>query len=76
MGLEPHLKRKPYGLDVTSVGMLLAVICIIYTLTALPIGCLTDRSNHGKGAGCRLRALMLCGWIITLASAFLIAPGA
>ena len=73
--LEPHLKLRPYGLNVTTVGMLLAAICLVYTLTALPIGWLTDMSNKGHSAGCRLRALMLCGWACTLCSSVLLAPG-
>ena len=73
--LEPHLKRHPYGLDVTQVGALLAAICIVYTLTALPVGWLTDRGLHGPNAGWKLRALMLLGWAITLVAAVLLAPG-
>ena len=46
--LEPHLKRHPFHLDVEPVGLLLALICLIYTLTALPVGWLTDRANKGS----------------------------
>lgn len=73
--LEPHLKQRPYHFDVTMVGMLLATICIVYTITALPIGWLTDRSNKGRGAGCRLRGLMVSGWVATLIAAALLTPG-
>ena len=74
--LEPHLKLRPYGLSVTQVGVLLACICIVYTLTALPTGWLTDRCNKSAaGAGCRLRAIMLSGWALTFLAAVLLAPG-
>ena len=73
--LEPHLKRHPFHLDVEPVGLLLALICLIYTLTALPVGWLTDRANKGSQAGCRLRVLMLSGWVCTLIAGVLLAPG-
>ena len=73
--LEPHLKLQPYRESVPEVGMLLSAICLVYTMTALPAGWLTDGANQGKQAGCRLRSIMLCGWALTLIAAFLLSPG-
>lgn len=72
---EPHLERHPYHFDVPASGMLLATICVLYTLTALPVGSLVDRLNQGARAGATLRGLMLCGWLATVGAAALLAPG-
>ena len=73
--LEPHLHRAPYHLDIAAVGDVLAAICFMYTVTALPIGWLVDQLNHGDHAACRLHAIMLAGWVVALVAAILLAPG-
>ena len=53
---EPHFAARPYSMSVTEVGLLLAVVCLVYTTTALPVGALVDKLvSQGAGAGTRLR---------------------
>jgi MFS family permease len=74
--LEPHFVLPPFSLSIPQVGLYLAIICFLYTLTSLPAGWLTDKLNHGPAAGRNVRGLMLAGWAIALVGVMLLWPAA
>jgi MFS family permease len=57
------------------VGLLLSAICLLYVVTALPIGWLTDRFNASPFGAARLRGIMLGGWALALVAVGLLWPG-
>ena len=72
---EPHLHAPPYQLSESRIGFLIAAICMVYTLTALPIGLLTDRIlTRSATAGTRLRLLMVGGWVAFISAAAVLMP--
>ena len=73
---EPHFGKRPFSLSVPQVGALLGVVCLVYTLTALPIGYLTDRLNGGVHPEGALRLLQLTGWLAVLLATALLWPAA
>ena len=74
--LEPHFVLPPFSLSIPQVGLYLAIICLLYTLTSLPAGWLTDKLNHGPAAGRNVRGLMLAGWTIAFVGVMLLWPAA